>query len=242
MPASRNSEAFASRLDMAALGRAPLCAGLDRDALAEVVAAGRTHRLPKDEALFDQGAPATALHLLLQGSLKVAHAAEDGQQTVLRFVGPNEVAGVFALLGPGQLFPATVTAVVDCSVLTWEGPALRALTTRHPQIVANAMGALGARAQEAHVRLHEAAADRVEQRLANALLRLARQSGVREPDGSVRIDFPVARQDLAEMAGTTLSTTSRIMSAWEGTGILATGGRKQVTVKDPHALMRIAEG
>jgi CRP-like cAMP-binding protein len=192
--------------------------------------------------LFEQGTPATSLHLLLQGRLKVAQAAEDGQQTVLRFVGPNQLAGVFALLGPGQLYPATVTAVVDCSVLTWEGPALQALITQHPQIVVNAMRTLGARSQEAHARLHEVAAERVERRLAHALLRLVRQAGVREPDGSVRIDFPVSRQDLAEMTGTTLPTASRIMSAWEGAGILATGGRMRVTVKDPHALMRIAEG
>jgi CRP-like cAMP-binding protein len=241
MAGTRNAHT-ALQLDLAALESVPLFAGLDRAALADVAAAGRTHRLPKDEALFEQGAPATVLYLVLQGRLKVAQATEDGQQTVLRFVGPNQLAGVFALLGPGQLYPATVTAVVDCVVLSWEGAALKELTERHPPIVVNAMRTLGSRTQEVHSRLREMAAERVERRLALTLLRLVREAGVREADGSVRIDFPVSRQDLAEMAGTTLPTASRIMSAWEGAGILATGGRMRVAVKDPHALVRIAEG
>jgi CRP-like cAMP-binding protein len=240
-PRKDHSAAPAGRPDPAALQAVPLFAELDRAALAEVVQAGRTHRLPKDATLFEQGTAATTLHLLLQGRLKVAQAGPDGQQVVLRFVGPNEPAGVLALVGADQVYPATVTAVLDCVLLSWEGPAVQALRTRHPALVLNAMRALGGRAQEAHARLREASAERVERRLALALLRLIRQSGVREEDGTVRIDFPIARQDLAEMAGTTLHTASRILSGWEQAGILA-GGRLRVAVRDPHALVRIAEG
>ncbi|MBV1797347.1 Crp/Fnr family transcriptional regulator [Siccirubricoccus sp. G192] len=235
------SSAPGGRLDPTALQAVPLFADLDRAALADVVQAGRTHRVLKDAALFEQAAPATALHVVLQGRLKVVQAGADGQQIVVRFVGPNDLAGVFALLGPGQVYPATVAAVVDCVVLSWEGPVLQEMQRRYPTLVVNAMRVLGGRSQEVHARLREAATERVERRLALALLRLVRQSGVREEGGAVRIDFPVARQDLAEMAGTTLHTASRILSGWEQAGILA-GGRMRIVVQDPHALVRIAEG
>ena len=243
MPGSQTdpSRAQAGRLDLATLQAVPLFAGLDRTALAEVVGAGRTHRLPKDTALFAQDTEATALHLLLQGRLKVVQAGPDGQQIVVRFVGPNEPAGVLALLGPGQLYPASALAVVDCVVLSWDRASLQPVLERHPVIVSNAMRALGGRTQDAHARLREQAAERVERRLALALLRLVRQAGVREEGGGVRIDFPVARQDLAEMAGTTLHTASRILSGWEQAGILG-GGRMRIVVQDGHALVRIAEG
>ena len=42
------------------------------------------------------------------------------------------------------------------------------------------------------------------------------------------------------MTGTTLHTVSRLLSAWEDEGIVR-GGRQKVTVKDPHALMLVAE-
>jgi len=43
------------------------------------------------------------------------------------------------------------------------------------------------------------------------------------------------------MTGTTLHTVSRILSAWEGKGIVE-GGRQKLTVTDPQRLLRLAEG
>ena len=58
-------------------------------------------------------------------------------------------------------------------------------------------------------------------------------------DGT-RIDFPITRQDIAEMTGTTLHTVSRLLSAWEGLG-LVTGGRQKLTVTDAAGLAKIAD-
>ena len=228
-------------LDPAALAATPFLAGLGAEAVADLAAAGRTRRLARDAVLFEQDAPATALHLVLQGRLKVVRGTAAGEQTTLRFVGPGEPAGVLALLGPDQRYPATAIAATDVVLLSWEGPALRGVVERHPALAAAALRAMAGRTREAHDRLHELGNDRVERRLALAVLRLVRQAGVKEPDGAVRIDFPLGRQDLAEMAGTTLATASRVLSAWEAAGILAAGGRLKIVLRDPAALVRIAE-
>ena len=68
---------------------------------------------------------------------------------------------------------------------------------------------------------------------------LVSQAGRRTEDG-IEIDFPISRQDIAEMTGTTLHTVSRLLSAWEEEGIVRSG-RQKVTVTDPHALMLLAE-
>ncbi|MFZ5819950.1 MAG: helix-turn-helix domain-containing protein, partial [Chloroflexota bacterium] len=81
---------------------------------------------------------------------------------------------------------------------------------------------------------------KVEQRIARVLLRLAGQSGKRVDEG-VLIELPFSRQELAEMAGTTLYTVSRVLSSWEKQGLIATG-RERVTLTSPHDVMRIAEG
>ncbi|HEV7433856.1 MAG TPA: helix-turn-helix domain-containing protein, partial [Pseudorhizobium sp.] len=54
------------------------------------------------------------------------------------------------------------------------------------------------------------------------------------------IDFPISRQDIAEMTGTTLHTVSRILSAWEGKGLVE-GGRQKLLVRDVVALSALAE-
>jgi CRP-like cAMP-binding protein len=71
------------------------------------------------------------------------------------------------------------------------------------------------------------------------VLRLVTQSGRKTSEG-IEIDFPISRQDIAEMTGSTLHTVSRLLSAWEEEGIVRSG-RQKVTVTDPHALMLVAE-
>jgi CRP-like cAMP-binding protein len=88
-------------------------------------------------------------------------------------------------------------------------------------------------------RYQELATERVERRVARALLRLARQVGQKEEDG-VLIGLPLSREDLAEMTGTTLYTVSRILSGWEHQGLVE-AGRERVFIRDPHALVAIAE-
>jgi CRP-like cAMP-binding protein len=56
----------------------------------------------------------------------------------------------------------------------------------------------------------------------------------------VEIDFPISRQDIAEMTGTTLHTVSRTLSAWESQGLIESG-RQRVVLRDPHRLFTLAE-
>jgi len=81
--------------------------------------------------------------------------------------------------------------------------------------------------------------EEVERRVAHALLRLANQGG-RKTDEGILIDFPISRQDIAQMTGTTLHTVSRIMSAWETAGLVSSG-RQKVVIRDPHKLYLLAE-
>ena len=79
----------------------------------------------------------------------------------------------------------------------------------------------------------------VEHRVAHALLRLAKQSG-RKVEHGVEIDFPITRQDVAQMTGTTLHTVSRILSGWEQQGLIE-GGRQRIALREPHRLFVLAE-
>ncbi len=53
------------------------------------------------------------------------------------------------------------------------------------------------------------------------------------------IDFPLSRQDLAEMTGATLHTVSRTLSAWEERGLVEVG-RQRVVVRDQQGLQALA--
>ena len=65
------------------------------------------------------------------------------------------------------------------------------------------------------------------------------QSG-RKVEHGVEIDFPISRQDIAQMTGTTLHTVSRILSGWEQRGLVESG-RQRIVLREPHKLFVLAE-
>ncbi|WP_448191638.1 Crp/Fnr family transcriptional regulator [Azospirillum sp. sgz301742] len=224
--------------DPAVLHGMRLFAGLEAADLADVIRFAQTRRVAKGAKFFSQGDPAATCHALIDGRIKMVQTGADGQQVVVRFIGPGETFGTVAVF-TGANFPVDAIAMADCVEVSWSAATMTDLMLRHPRIALNALGIVGGRLQEVQNRLREVSTERVERRVAHALLRLVRQAG-RRVEGGVEISFPLTRQDVAEMTGTTLHTVSRILSAWEVHGIVESS-RQQVMIRQPHRLVAIAE-
>ncbi len=227
-----------ANIDRSLVEHLPLFTGLGGADIDAILLQARPARFPKGAHVFEQGAPADAFFLLLHGHVQAMKTTPDGQQIVMRYIAPGEVFGVAMATGISA-YPATAIAVDESVALTWPTMAWPQLVAQFPSLAVHALQTIGKRLQDAHTRIVEAATEDVERRLAHALLRLARQAGRKTAEG-VEIDFPIGRQDLAEMTGTTLHTVSRILSAWEDRG-LVTGGRRRVVIRDPHELFGVAE-
>ncbi len=227
-----------AQLDRSLIAALPAFAGLGPEALDDALTLARTLRLPKGATAFAQGQQADEFFLLLNGRLRVTRLTPQGQQMVVRFVGPGDMFGV-AMAIKSDIYPGTATAVVDSLALVWPNSAWAGLVSRHPELALNTMGTIGARLQDSQTRILEMSTQQVEKRVAHAVLRLVNQAG-RKTDEGLLIDFPISRQDIAEMTGTTLHTVSRILSAWEEKGLVE-GGRQRLLVRDPHGLFMLAE-
>ena len=228
-----------ANLDRSLITDLPMFAGVGGDRLDEILNEAQSLRYAKGTNVFEQDAPATSFFILLDGHLRVAKLTPAGQQVVVRFVAPGEIFGVAKAIGR-TTYPATATAVVDSVALVWPSAAWPRLIEKNPALATNALQTIGSRLQEAHTRVVEMSTEQVERRVAHALLRLAKQAGRKVEEG-VRIDFPISRQDVAEMTGTTLHTVSRILSAWEAQGWVE-GGRQKIVIREAHKLFVLAEG
>jgi CRP-like cAMP-binding protein len=226
-------------IDRSLIADLPLFKGVAAEKLDELLAEARSVRYPKNTTVFEQGAEAQSLFVLLHGHLRAVKVTPDGQQVVVRYIVPGEIFGVAVAIGL-TTYPATALAVVDSIALVWPSAAWPRLVARHPALAVNAMQTVGSRLQDANTRIVEMATQQVERRVAHALLRLAQQAG-RKVEAGVEIDFPISRQDVAEMTGTTLHTVSRILSAWEQQGLVASG-RQRIVICKPHQLLGLAEG
>jgi CRP-like cAMP-binding protein len=226
-------------IDRSVVAKIAMFAGLTSGDLDDILREARAVRFAKGAAVFEQGADADSFFLLLHGHLRVEQTSPQGHQIVVRYVSAGEVFGVAQALALKH-YPATAIAAVESVVLCWPAATWPRLIAKYPALAASTLQTVGRRLQDTQARVMEMSGEQVEQRVAHALLRLAKQAG-RKTDGGVEIDFPISRQDIAEMTGTTLHTVSRILSTWEGRGLVA-GGRQRIVLRDPHALFGLAEG
>ncbi len=226
-------------VDAQALADIALFANLPPAVLNDVAALARTRPLPRGLRIFDQGELAGRAHALLSGGVRITQSGSDGEEILVRFIGPSEIFGCVPVLTDG-LYPADATAIVDAIELSWDPADLLALMQRHSRIALNMIAIVGRRLGEAQERLRELATQSADRRIARTLLRLLNQAGC-PTDVGVRIEFPLRRKDIADIAGTTLHTVSRILVGWERRGLLISRNRHLV-ILSPDGINRIAEG
>ncbi|WP_332677088.1 Crp/Fnr family transcriptional regulator [Brevundimonas sp.] len=225
-------------LDPQTLRTFDMFGALDEPALDAVIAAGMIRRLLAGTTIFAQGDPGLTCHSLIEGRVKIVQTQANGGQSVLRFIGPGEMYGTVAAM-MNKPFPADAVAVTDGVEIVWPVAAMRQLIRNHPEIGISSTASAGERLFELHGRIGDLAGERVEQRIARALVRLTGQGG-RQTDAGLEIDFPVTRQDLAEMTGATLHTVSRTLAAWDQRGIIG-GARRRIIVRNLEALTALAD-
>ena len=230
---------MAPAIDRSVVSEFAIFQGVPDEDIDAVLALARPRRLEEGTVVFRQGAPAKEFFLLLSGRLRVQQTTPDGQQIVVRHINPGELFGIAPAVHRPD-YPGTAVAMVEGLALVWPVGQWDVFIGRNPAFAMGAMQTVGQRLQDANTRIRELSTEAVERRIAHAILRLVNQAGRKTPDG-IAIDFPVTREDIAEMAGTTLHTVSRVMNGWQQKG-LVTLGRKRVTVNDAHRLFILAEG
>lgn len=195
--------------------------------------------LSPGEALFEQGESAHRFFLVAVGRTKVTMLTAEGKQVLIGLAGPGEFCGLAVALARSE-YPSSARAIVATRAVAWPTTYWPTLIEEHPRLAVALTRALGRHVDEVNNRMAELATVEVERRVALAVLRLADRAGC-PVEGGVRIDFPLTRQDIAEMTGTTLHSVSRIVSAWANHGLVRRG-RARLVVSDLAGLKRIARG
>jgi CRP-like cAMP-binding protein len=221
-----------------AIATLDLFAGLPAIALEEVIARARVQTLPRGARVFNQGETIERAHALLSGGVRISQAGSDGGQVVIRFIGRGEIFGSVAIFTDHR-YPADGTTMVESTEVSWRRAELLDLIAKHPQIAINLVGVIGRRLGELQERVREMATQRVDCRIANALLRLARQAG-RTSERGTQIAFPLRRKDIADVSGTTLHTVSRTLNIWRRQGLLI-DNKAGLILTSPEALQRATE-
>jgi CRP/FNR family transcriptional regulator, nitrogen oxide reductase regulator len=211
--------------------------GLADDLIAELIQQAQPRTIIADDAIFSAGSPARTVRVLVSGCVRLVQFTPTGERVILRYVGPGETFGTPALLDSRHR--ADAMAVTNCNELQWPSIFIREVISQHPLAALNTMRAFEARLENMENRLRDLSNGRVEQRVAKALSDLAERFGRLGPEGT-EISFPISRQDLADLSGTTLYTVCRTLGSWEAQGHVKRG-RRRLVITDLASLALVAE-
>jgi CRP-like cAMP-binding protein len=219
------------------LRQVPVFQNVTDDDLDQIVRNSITRSIEEGGFFFFQGDTAGYLYVLISGQVKLLQASPAGHQVNLRTIHPWQVFGALGAVREQADYPATAQALENSSALAIQSVFLKEMMKTRPYLSAGMMTLMTNYILELQARYRELATERVERRIARALLRLTSQSGRKSEEG---IELSLSRQDLAEISGTTLYTVSRVLAEWERQKLVRTG-REKVMITQPHAMMRIAE-
>lgn len=152
------------------------------------------------------------------GRVKVVKSAQD-RSVVVRLLGSGEPVGLVASL-QSMPYPASAIALEPSTILQIPERDFFGVIDRHPEITRQLLQLFMIRQAELAQRLQDMMVS-VERRVAKALLVLGQKIGQREGAGTL-IPLWLNRQDIADLAGTTIETAIRIMSRWGKDGVVIT--------------------
>jgi CRP-like cAMP-binding protein len=210
-----------SRIPSFPLADLPRFKDFDSAAIDAIERQASLYNLNTGDYLFRQGDTAHSIYIVLDGGVRLVEHTLDGQVVHLKLYARGDIFGMLALSGEFPL-PAGIQAVTDSHILGIRGSHLRELVQTIPALGLLVIDLLIEHVHTSHSRIRQIAAERVEQRLARALLHYAQKFGTRVDD-VVSIDIRLSQRDLAEFIGTTPETINRVLKAWEHKGIIHCG-------------------
>jgi len=215
----------------AILKRSLIFSGLndgDLDALSKLAV---SHSFKAGEFVFWEGDVPAHFFVVTSGRVKVLKHSSLGKEFVVAFFGPGDVFGEVAVFEE-RPYPASAQAISDTAVLGIGRDRFLAFLSGHPEVALRIINMLGGRLRDAQNRLNALAGERAEQRVARTLLMLSSKLGQ---------SLPFTRQELADMSGTTIETTIRVMSRMKR-GEIIRSRRGRTDILDETRLKLLSEG
>ncbi len=219
------------------LRRTTIFRRLSPDDRRRLAAVASVREFEKGTSLFAEGDASDSLYTVVAGRVKVFKMTARGTDIILEIFGPGDPVGALAAY-EGRAYPASAVALEPTTCVIVPRQAFFSLLETYPTMVRGLLIGLTHRLVELTNRLTELSGGRVEARLARFLLKLADDMGQRRPEGTF-IPLALSRQEIADMIGTTIETSIRIMSRWGKENVVRTE-KDGFVVVDRSALETVA--
>ena len=173
----------------------------------------------KKAFLFHQGAPAEAVYIVLSGRIRITSYQIDGEEKQFYIAEKGCLIGEASCI-LGHPHSTSAGAIVDTEVYCIPHVELEAAMKADWELTRTVMGMMCRKNSISFNQVLELSFTQSVQRVAQLVVHLCNQYGVKEETGAVRIDIRFTHQDVSSMINTSRVTVSNVFSLFADEGIL----------------------
>jgi len=205
----------------------------EMDSLASVA---RLVRAERGELIWFHGSEVDYVGLCADGWIKMVRSSPTGVDATIELFGPGQIFGLLGAVS-GCGCPLSAYAVTDLWYLRIPKKTVLDVYEGNVPLKDRLIRKASMRLYGAIDLAARMSSGRVDERIAAILFLLSESYGVKDPTG-IRLQVPLTRQEIGEMAGTTVESTIRVMSRWQKDGIVETD-HQHIVILDELRLSKI---
>jgi CRP-like cAMP-binding protein len=213
-------------MDVSVLKFIPLFSELNETDLKEIIKLAVTQFYKKDNMILIEEEIGSTMFIILEGRVKISRISEEGREVILSILSEGDFFGEMSILD-GQNRSANVVTLDDSKIMIVRREDFLQMLHDYPQIAINLLKELAHRLRRSDSQIKSLSLQNATGKVASTLLRIADDSG-KIHMGQVEIPRLPPQQDLANMAGTSRETISRVLKALAKEGYLKKEGSRLI--------------
>jgi CRP-like cAMP-binding protein len=172
---------------------------------------------PKNSMIILEEEFEDTVFAICDGTVKITRVNDEGKEVILAMLGSGEVFGEMAILD-GESRSANALSQENCEVVTINREDFLNLLKTNNKVSLSLMTEFAIRLTKSDQQIEALSLDDAEHRIGVSILNLAEEMGVIR-QGIVTVENLPYQQDIANMAGTSRETVSRVMKIFEERGL-----------------------
>jgi CRP/FNR family cyclic AMP-dependent transcriptional regulator len=194
----------------------------------------RFERYPAGRLIFARGSPGRSMMAVLGGGVRISTTSPSGREAVLAILNAGEIFGELALLDGGER-TADAVAVSDCDLLVIDQRDFIPFLENRADLCIGLLKLLSQRLRRTDELVEVALFERLESRLAKALVELASGGGVAVSEAGPPFVLRVSQQEMGSIVGASRENVNKQLRAWQRAGLLELGKRR-IVIRNLDAL------
>jgi CRP-like cAMP-binding protein len=221
------------------LSRSTVFGVLSGEELATLAQGASVAEFQPGEILWLRGDSPSFVGVVGTGFVRMSQTTASGREVAVELMGPGHTLGLLSAIEQRAL-PLDAVAITRVQLVRLDPARATEAYERSDELKDRLVRRTTERLKAAYGFLAKSVSGRVDGRIAAVLLWLVESYGVRNEDGWT-LTIPLTRQELAYLAGTTVETAIRVLSAWQRNGWLRTAHRT-LTIRDLERLEAKVDG